>query len=187
MRPPRRLTGITLSAILIAGALLSCTNGGASRKAGPAKCHPTRILAPGDRIPDCSFRRFDGSVLKLTSLQGKPAVLNFWASWCRECVQEMPAFQQISQEFKGKVLVIGFNLLGVSGETESDARRFSKSRGVTYPLVFDQGGLLYSSFSFRTALPTTVLVNPAGVVAYRQFGELDAPTLRRLFDQYLKV
>lgn len=166
--------------------LAGCTSGApADRSLG--ECHPDGILSIGDRLPDCSFRRWDGSILKLTNLKGRPAVLNFWASWCDACVKEMPAFDRVYKEVGSKVAIIGFDALGVQGETESDARRFAKERGATYGLAFDPGGLFYSHFSFRTQLPTTVFISAEGVVMHRRFGELEQTQLRSLVREHLNV
>ncbi|MHB8513568.1 MAG: TlpA family protein disulfide reductase [Actinomycetota bacterium] len=171
--------------LLLLGA--SCTStGGGKAFFGLPPCHPTRLLRIGDRIPDCSFRSFDGSVLKLTSLQ-RPTVMNFWASWCTDCIQEMPSFEQVFSELGSKVTIVGFNALGISGENERDARSFAKKRGVTYALAFDPTGLLYSHFSLNTAFPATIFVSASGVVQYRQFGALDRQTLTSLIHKYLKV
>ena len=174
--------------------LASCTGGTPSvSPTGPggstplAACRADGLISIGEKLPDCSFRSFDGSVLKLTSLNGKPAVLNFWASWCTFCIKEMPDFQAVSSELEDQITIVGFDLLGVEGETEVSARSFSKSRGVTYPLAFDDKGLLYAHFSVRPTLPTTIFVRANGTVAFRKFGPMDRTDLRDAIRDHLKV
>lgn len=175
--------------VLLAG----CTGGGdpSARPSGTgralADCRPDGLVSIGEKIPSCSFRGFDGSVLKLTSLQGRPAVLNFWASWCTSCIKEMPDFQAVATELKEKVTIVGFDLLGVDGETESVARSFATQRGVGYPLAFDDRGLLYAHFSQRTVMPTTVFVDAQGTVAYRKFGPMSREELRAAIREHLGV
>lgn len=174
--------------VLLAG----CTGGGPAANptgSGPAlaDCRPDGLVSIGEKIPSCSFRTFDGSVLKLTSLQGKPAVLNFWASWCTSCIKEMPDFQAVATELKDKVTIVGFDLLGVDGESESVARSFATGRGVAYPLAFDERGLLYAHFSQRTVMPTTIFVDAQGIVTYRKFGPLSRSELRAAIREHLNV
>lgn len=120
-------------------------------------------------------------------MQGKPAVLNFWASWCTFCIKEMPDFARFHADLSQKVAVIGFDLIGVEGEVESAARSFAKDRGATYDLVFDPDGLLFSHFSVRPTLPATVFVDARGIVRHRQFGPLDEARLRELAAEHLGV
>jgi peroxiredoxin len=158
-------------------ALLAACSSGTPAASGLPPCHPASLLNVGDNLPDCEFRAFDGSVLKLTSLRGHPAVLNFWASWCVECIQEMPAFTKAHNALGSAASIVGFNEEGVEGETATSARRFARQRGADYPLAFDPGGLLYSHFSengsVRPLLPTTILVDSTGTVVFRRFGAYD--------------
>jgi peroxiredoxin len=174
--------------ILVLSLLAACESGASSPKPGAlARCEPRGLITVGEKLPDCSFRDFDGSTLTLASLAGTPSILNFWASWCSACIKEMPDFDAVARELDGKVRLIGFNLLGVDGEIESAARSFAKNRGVRYDLAFDPGGSLYAHFSANTALPTTVFVDASGIVRHRQFGELDAKGLRDAVAKHLRV
>lgn len=145
------------------------------------------MVSIGEKLPDCSFRAFDGSVLELTSLRGKPAVLNFWASWCTSCIKEMPDFQEVATDLTGKIVIVGFDLLGVDGEAEATARSFATERRVTYPLAFDPRGLLYAHFSPRTIMPTTIFVDAQGTVKFRKFGQVTRDELRESIREHLNV
>lgn len=144
----------------------------------------------GDELPDCSFRLFGGGQLRLASIKGRPAVINFWASWCVYCIEEMPAFQRVWASLEGKVAFVGADLLGIEGETESAARTFAKRTGVAYPLIFDERGLLFShisTFRGRPILPATIFVKADGTIAFRQFGPLSEATLRARISEHLGV
>jgi thiol-disulfide isomerase/thioredoxin len=126
----------------------------------------------------------------LAALRGKPAVLNFWASWCINCIGEMPSFQRVFAGLGGKVSFVGMNVLGLQGETMGAGRAFARRTGVHYLLAFDPSGLLYAHFYGTTArpvMPITVFVDAQGVVKERHFGPLDAKDLRAAIRTYFGI
>lgn len=180
-------TALALATLL---ALAACGGGaGGSPDARPtlARCEPRGFVSVGEALPSCEFERLEGGVLRLGDLRGKPAVLNFWASWCAFCIKEMPDFQRVYSSVSGKVTFVGADLLGVQGETRGAAEKFARSTGVRYPLIYDEGGLLYAHFSARLVMPVTVFIDAGGVVAHRQFGPLDEEELRDLLARHLAV
>lgn len=176
-----RALRVSLAILFLAGA--ACSSNAPTSNFPP--CTPHSLTSPGKTIPDCSFEGFNGSpTLKLSSLRGRPTVLNFWASWCIECVGEMPAFQRVFASLGGRVAFVGMNVTGLVGETEGAGRAFAKRTGVRYQLAFDPGGLLYGHFgpahtASRLLLPITIFVNSKGVVVERNFGALSEKDLRK--------
>jgi thiol-disulfide isomerase/thioredoxin len=163
---------------LLAGVACSSTP---SASRFPA-CTPHSLTSPGKTLPDCTFEGFNGSpTLRLAALRGKPTVLNFWASWCIQCIGEMPAFQKVYSSLGGRVTFVGMNVLELQGETMGAGRTFAKRTGVHYQLAFDPAGLLYGHFQnpLRPVMPITVFVDANGVVKEPHFGALDAATLRQ--------
>ena len=145
-------------------------------------CTPHSFTSPGKPLPDCTFEGFNGSpTLRLATLRGKPTVLNFWASWCIQCIGEMPAFQRVYASLGGKVAFVGMNVLNLQGETMGAGQAFAKRTGVHYKLAFDPHGLLYGHFQnpLRPAMPITVFVDARGIVKELNIGALDAKTLRQ--------
>lgn len=185
-----RLTSAAL-AVATALAVAGCS-GGADRGANGStagECRPDRgIVSVGETVPsECRFERLDGGVLRLSDLEGKPALINFWASWCTFCIEEMPAFQRVYASLAGRVEFIGADLLDVEGETRGAAERFAASTGVRYPLIYDTGGLLFAHFSAQLLMPVTIFVRPDGVVAHRRFGPMDEAMLRGLLREHLQL
>ena len=174
-------SGLKLAAVAAAAAMVlaGCSNGGDDPPDPTAVCSPQGIVSVGESIPsECAFERVDGGFLRLADLAGKPAVINFWAAWCTFCIDEMPAFQKVYASFGGRVTFVGADLLGIQGETKGAAETFGRSTGVEYPLIYDEGGLLYAHFSARLIMPVTVFVRGDGIVAFRQFGPMSEGTLR---------
>ena len=177
-----------IPAVAIAAAMLfaGCGSGDAGPPEPTARCSPEGLVSVGETIPvGCAFERMDGGIFRLSDLAGKPSVINFWASWCTFCIEEMPAFQKVYAAFGGRLEIVGADLLGVDGETSGAAETFGRSTGVRYPLIYDEGGLLYAHFSARLIMPVTIFVRPDGFVAYRQFGPLSETALRDILSKEL--
>jgi cytochrome c biogenesis protein CcmG/thiol:disulfide interchange protein DsbE len=171
---------LRLIAIPLLCLCISCASG-PDASAFPA-CTPHSLTSPGKALPNCTFEGFNGSpTLKLSTLRGKPTVLNFWASWCIQCIGEMPAFQKVYASLGGKVSFVGMNVLNLQGETMGAGRSFAKRTGVHYQLAFDPHGLLYGHFQnpLRPAMPITAFVDARGIVKDLNIGALDERSLRQ--------
>jgi len=120
----------------------------------------------------------DGKAANTAEWQGKVLVVNFWASWCPPCVEEMPTLDLLQQEFlKQNVLFVGIGI-----DSPSNVREFLKITPVTYPIVI--GGLEGSNLSKQMgntqgALPFTVIINSKGKASYSKLGKIDEEELRK--------
>jgi thiol-disulfide isomerase/thioredoxin len=178
------VAGVALVIVLLAAC--SGDDPGSSKAQCPK---PSGLISIGEPIPgSCQLERLDGSgLLRLEDLKGKPAVINFWATWCTFCIDEMPAIEEATLPVRNRVAIIGADLLGVDGETRGAAETFAKRTGVTYDLVYDRGGVLFGNFSGQLLLPVTIFVKGDGIVAHRQFGPLTENTLTAMLSKYLGV
>ena len=137
-----------------------------------------------DDAPDFEMQTFDGESLRLSDLEGKVVVLNFWASWCPPCRWEMPSFESIYQEYKDEGVVF----VGVAmSDTLEDAQGFADEAGVTYPIGLDTDNQIAIAYRVMS-LPTTFFIDKEGKVQRRLTsaanegvlkvflrGQLDAP------------
>jgi peroxiredoxin len=183
-----RRTAAIIAAVLLV-ALAGC-NKDKDADATASCPEPNGIISAGEFLPNkCSLERFDGGLLKIDSLRGKPAVFNFWATWCTFCIEEMPAIQRVYAGLNGRVAIIGADLLGIQGETEAAAKEFAGRTKVKYPLAFDDQGVFFGYFGapHRPTLPVTIFVRADGRVAYRQYGPLTEKKLRDLIRDKLGV
>ena len=133
--------------------------------------------------PDFTLPNPDGKKVSLKDFRGKLVFLNFWATWCVPCREEMPAMEKLYQEFKDRNFVI----LAVNvKDRKQDAVNFAKELKLTYPIVIDpdaQVGLLYGAWG----LPTTYLIGPKGEGLARAWGPAEwySPTARNLIKDLL--
>jgi peroxiredoxin len=131
--------------------------------------------------PDFSVVSPDGKKVSLKDFRGKIVFLNFWASWCEPCREEMPAMERLYQEFRNKNFVV----LAVSvKDRKQDAIDFVKDLKLSYPVVLDpdgQVGLLYGAWG----LPTTYLIGPKGEGLARAWGPAEwySPAARNLIKE----
>jgi len=124
---------------------------------------PMKDNAP---TPDFTLPDPEGKKISLKDFKGKLVFLNFWASWCVPCREEMPAMERLYQQYKTK----GFVILAVNvKDSRKDALAFIKELKLTYPIVLDPDGdvgLLYGAFG----LPTTYLIDRKGEGLARVWG-----------------
>jgi thiol-disulfide isomerase/thioredoxin len=127
----------------------------------------------GRALPNLVVRDFDGGELMLGDFEGRPLVVNFWASWCPPCGAEMPDLERVHQSVGEKVAFLGVNLR----DDRNLAEDLAESTGVTYRLAEDPEGRLFQAFDGR-GMPTTVFIGPDGNVVDVIAGQLNEAQLR---------
>jgi peroxiredoxin len=151
------------------------------RDADDAPLPPGQLARRGDPLPALSIERHEGGTLQLEELAGRPAVINFFASWCAPCVAEMPEFEAVHQDLGDEV-----DFVGVAATDDRDAEmELIERTGVTYDTVRDPQGDVMTALGVL-GLPATVLVGADGRIAEYHLGELDGRELRELIDEHLR-
>lgn len=132
-------------------------------------------MAPDFTLPDLGDST---NLITLTGYIGTPVILNFWASWCVPCREEMPALQRVYELHKSDGLVV----LGVN-QTFADnldtARAFAKELALTFPNVRDDDGDVSSSLYRVIGLPTSIFISRNGEVVHVQIGQLTDEQINR--------
>ena len=123
---------------------------------------PGAQAAPGSAAPDFTLKSLAGDNVKLSELRGQVVLINFWASWCGPCRQEMPRLDDLYQQY-GE---LGFTLLGVNVEQDSaEAQRMLHDTPVTFPILFDSKNEVSKLYDV-VAMPSTVIVDRDGNVRF---------------------
>ena len=118
-------------------------------------------LAPSFALPSRS-----GDTVQLDKLKGQVVMINFWASWCGPCRQEMPLLDQMYKRYSA----LGFTLLGVNVESDSkDAEKLLAQLPVTFPVLFDRENKVSKLYDVN-AMPSTVFIDRKGNVRYLHRG-----------------
>jgi thiol-disulfide isomerase/thioredoxin len=142
--------------------------------AGAADPQPARNREPGVTpgvIYTASFTDLDGKPQSLGQWQKKLLVINFWATWCAPCKEEMPIFAKLQQRFASS----GVQFIGIAADSKLNVANFAQKSPVGYPLCPDESGAI--DFSKRLGnrlglLPHTVVVAPGGEVVYARLGQI---------------
>lgn len=116
--------------------------------------------------PDFTLKSNVGENLRLAEQRGDVVMLNFWASWCAPCREEMPHLNELNSQYKD----MGFTLLGVNvDEKERDANRAIDRLKVEFPVLFDTENNVAELFKVD-AMPTTILIDRDGTIRYLHRG-----------------
>jgi peroxiredoxin len=129
------------------------------------------------------FRGADGKPIALGQWQGKVLLLNFWATWCAPCREEIPSLIEVQRRFSTK----GVQVVGIAIDTPEKIGPFSQEMGINYPIVTDEeGGISLSKRLGNRAsvLPFTAIVDRQGRVIFANTGAL---TSRQIEEQIKKV
>ena len=143
--------------------------------AAPSQAQHSSPLAVGQPAPDFTTHDIHDNVVALQAYQGRPVVLNFWATWCVPCRQELPVLQAAYEAYRDKGLVI----LAISqdgAEKKETVRSYVANLGVTFPPLLDPQGSVAAHYNVFL-LPSTIFINPVGMVVAIHFGLMTRPQI----------
>ena len=119
-----------------------------------------------ESAPDFTLKSLGGGNLRLEEYRGQVVLINFWASWCGPCRQEMPLLDRLHHRYEDT----GFAVLGVNVEGELEpAQEIVDKINVTFPILIDDGQKVSEMYNLQ-AMPSTVVVDRDGVVRYIHLG-----------------
>jgi thiol-disulfide isomerase/thioredoxin len=144
---------------------------------GMLRLSPAKVPA-ASWVFELAFPDPQGQAVSLQDVRGRLTVVNFWATWCPPCVEEMPELSRIHEEMSAKDVKV----LGLAIDSPSNVREFLKSRSFSYPLLVTGGSgseLAKRLGNSIEALPYTVLIDANGSVLKQKLGRIKEEELRK--------
>ncbi|HZU06784.1 MAG TPA: TlpA disulfide reductase family protein [Chloroflexota bacterium] len=142
---------------------------------------PAAAARLGSPAPDFALQNVDGTTVRLSELRGKPVVVNFWATWCAPCREEMPAMQEVYEQYRDRGLVI----LAVNMEEDVRlVRRWIEQGGFTFTFLLDSEGELVKRYNV-TAAPTSYFIGRDGVIRDLKLGALSRSEMQAKVEKLL--
>lgn len=131
---------------------------------------PSSLQAEYKTAPDFSLNDLNGKSVKLSDFKGRVVLLNFWATWCDVCVEEMDGLNKAYREMKNK----GFVVIAVSiDQSKKSVSDFVKLKGLEFPVLLDPEKEVYFDKYAVFGLPTSFLIDKKGNIRERYIGEED--------------
>ena len=152
---------MTMRPLVLVAALLSLLSGAAN------------AMKVGDAVPDFTRADTSGKPVQLSKYRGQLVLLNFWASWCAPCREEMPLFSKWQRELGSR----GLQVIGISMDDDAaEVDKFLAAYPVTYPIVMGDAKFA-EHFGGVLGLPLSYLIDAQGRVVARYQGEVDLPKM----------
>ena len=140
-----------------------------------------RLPREGEAVPDFELKTLDGGKVKLSNLHGSPVLINFWATWCGPCKEEMPLIVEQYNWDKGhglRVLAID----SVAFDNLDDIKKFVGQYKMTFDVLLDEEDQISSDWAIN-GLPSSFFIKPDGTIAKVHVGQMSADQLK----DYLKL
>jgi thiol-disulfide isomerase/thioredoxin len=170
----------------LVGALAALAGGAlwyAMRPPAPASEAVAMAVAPAALLA-AAFTDLEGRKRSLGEFQGRVVVLNFWATWCAPCREEMPGFDRLQAQWEGRV-----QFVGVSAEEPAKVAPFARALGIRYPLWVggdEVGELSRRLGNRRGVLPHTVVLDPSGGVITGRVGAYKEAELQEKLREFME-
>lgn len=131
--------------------------------------------------PDFSVQIIGGKRVSLQNFRGKPLVVNFWASWCPSCREEMPALANVASRYGNRVRFLGI----IFQDTEANAIAFEKQAKIPYKSALDPGGKAAAVYKI-SGVPETFVIDSKGRLRYSWIGAIDEKRLTDFVESVLE-
>jgi|SRR5271157_407588 len=163
--------------LLLGGLLFGSIMGGVVFLSGTASSNATKTAAgttliAGNPMPDFELKSLDNSNIHINQYLGKSIIVNFWATWCVPCKQEMPLLERYYQNRNSELIIIGIN----DDEPVDLVRPFVIDNQITFPILLDHQGKIRDQFMIH-GFPTSLFINSKGIFIAEHIGALDEQTL----------
>ena len=138
----------------------------------------------GYLAPDFTLQSIDGQTVQLSALRGKGVVINYWVTWCKPCMTELPILDSIFQDYQDQ----GMMLLSVNGIEQDELTKVNEtvnSMALTYPVLLDKGDFLLQEYWIGGFMPTTFFIDDQGIIREILLGSASEAGFRERIDNLL--
>ncbi len=156
----------------------------------PRPAPPAEPAGPADKTligqtrPDYTLGSSDGSFVSASDFDGRVVLVNFWATWCAPCREEMPMLMALRERFHAK----GFEVVGIALDDVERARAFAGELGINYPILVGSTDVMATLRLYGNAtgaLPYSVLVDRKGKIRWNRMGVLERESLEPEIDSLI--
>jgi peroxiredoxin len=129
-------------------------------------------LAIGAKAPDFELKTLAGETVKLSNLKGKKVMLNFWATWCPPCKEEMPAMDKLSKQAGKDVVILAVNI-----DPQLDVQGFINENKITFPIPLDKDDKVNETYQVLS-IPTTYFIDSKGIIQNKYTGSMTLDVMK---------
>jgi peroxiredoxin len=115
-------------------------------------------LGIGTKAPDFELKTLSGENVKLSDYHGKKVMLNFWATWCAPCKEEMPDMEEFHQQYGKEIVILAVNI-----DPQFNVEQFVTEMGITFPILLDEKDEVNTMYQLLT-IPTTYFIDEKGII-----------------------
>ena len=144
-------------------------------------CSQGSAIEIGRSAPDFSLADINGKTVSLSAFNGKVVILDFFASWCPPCRQEIPGFIELEKSYGDK----GFAMIGVAMESAGEAKEFAGKMSINYPVLVDDGKASEIYGPIRS-IPTTFIIDKSGKIVKMYIGSREKAVFEADIKELLK-
>lgn len=158
---PWAVWGLPFAAVAVLALLLYTARGSGAQGIG---------VQVGARAPGFSLPALHGGRVSLTSLRGRPVLLDFFTSWCQACRDEAPSLEALYREERGRIAVVGVDMT-ISEPGPTGVGLFAQVYGIRFPILLDRTGQVSDTYQVQT-IPTVMFLDAGGVIRGTASGDL---------------
>ena len=136
----------------------------------------------GQTRPEFAMMDIDGNIRNIKDWDGQVIVLNFWATWCPPCLEEIPHFIEVQEQLQDK----GLQIVGIAVDNEEDVRQFASDTGMNYPVMAGEAEAIGLSQKYGNSiggLPFSAIIDQNGKITHTITGELSKARLESILKQ----
>ena len=137
----------------------------------------------GSLAPEFALTTLDGENISLADLHGKKVLINYWATWCPPCLNELTALENIQSQFEGQDFVV-VTINGIEQDNLGDVQATVQEYGITYPVLLDENESFWDAYRILF-LPTSIYINEQGIIRFIKFGEQTETEFSDMIEQLL--